>query len=128
MADTVHIGILLFPDVTQLDATGPAQDGILMAGPAGVGVEPGSQAFTRAKVAIEERLALEPQLTVGAGERLARSTGHAHIVDAGLVVDLGEGVAVAQQAGTLGGVGAEAVQEPGHQRLLVGVEVVPAVA
>lgn len=25
MADTVHIGILLFPDVTQLDATGPAQ-------------------------------------------------------------------------------------------------------
>ena len=25
MTDTVHIGILLFPDVTQLDATGPAQ-------------------------------------------------------------------------------------------------------
>jgi cyclohexyl-isocyanide hydratase len=25
MADTLHIGILLFPDVTQLDATGPAQ-------------------------------------------------------------------------------------------------------
>ena len=25
MADTIHIGILLFPDVTQLDATGPAQ-------------------------------------------------------------------------------------------------------
>lgn len=25
MADTVHIGMLLFPDVTQLDATGPAQ-------------------------------------------------------------------------------------------------------
>ncbi|MCC8428842.1 DJ-1/PfpI family protein [Reyranella aquatilis] len=25
MADTVHIGILLFPDLTQLDATGPAQ-------------------------------------------------------------------------------------------------------
>ncbi len=25
MADTIHIGILLFPEVTQLDATGPAQ-------------------------------------------------------------------------------------------------------
>ena len=25
MADTIHIGILLFPDLTQLDATGPAQ-------------------------------------------------------------------------------------------------------
>lgn len=25
MADTLHIGILLYPDVTQLDATGPAQ-------------------------------------------------------------------------------------------------------